>query len=103
MKGNKKLLAHATNVMYAITMLVDNIEDTEVLVEMLKKLGRNHYRRKITVQHFEDLKLTLIGLLKDKLGSDLMNDKAIAAWDKTYGVIVSVIKIGLEEAEKSGE
>ncbi len=97
------MLAHATNVMYAITMLVDNIEYTEVLVEMLKKLGRDHYRRTITVKHFENLKLILMAFLKDKVGSDLMNDKAVAAWEKTYEVIVSVVKIGLEEAEKGGE
>jgi hemoglobin-like flavoprotein len=103
LKGNKNLLAHATNVMYTITMLVENIEHTEVLVEMLKKLGRDHYRRTITVKHFENLKLILMALLKDKVGTDLMNDKAVAAWDKTYAVIVSVVKIGLEEAEKGGE
>jgi hemoglobin-like flavoprotein len=86
--------------MYAISMLVYNIEDTEVLVEMLKKLAENHYRRKITIEKFENLKISLIGLLKEKLGPKLMNDKAVAAWDKTYGVIVSVIKQGLEEAAK---
>jgi hemoglobin-like flavoprotein len=84
-------------------MLVDNVDNTEVLVEMLEKLGRNHYKRSVKVEHFENLKITLIGLLKDKLGLDLMDDKAIAAWDKTYGVIVSVVKIGLEEAMFSGE
>ena len=82
--------------MYAITMLVDNIDDTEVLVEMLQKLSKNHARRKITVEHFERLQTTLVGLLKDKLGTTLMNDEAVNAWAKTYGVIVSVVKPGLE-------
>ena len=83
--------------MYAITMLVDNIEDTEVLVEMLTKLAKNHRRRKISLEMFENLKVTLMGLLKEKLG-DLMNEEAVGAWDKTYGVILSVIKPGLEAA-----
>lgn len=96
LKDNKKMLAHATNVMYAVTMLVDNIDDTEVLVEMLSKLARNHSRRKISVEMFENLKISLMGTLKEKLGSDLMNDEAVCAWDKTYGVILSVVKPGLE-------
>jgi hemoglobin-like flavoprotein len=96
LKANKKLLAHANNVMYAVTMLVDNIEDTEVLKELLTKLARNHRRRKITSEMFENLKISLMGTLKDKLGTELMNDEAVNAWDKTYGVIMSVIKPGLE-------
>lgn len=96
LRGNKKLLAHATNVIYAITMLVDNIEDTEVLVEMLQKLSKNHARRQIKLEHFEKLKGTLVGLLKEKLGPNLMNEEAVNAWSKTYDVILSVVKPGLE-------
>jgi len=100
LRGNKKVLAHASNVLYAITMLVDNIEDTEVLVEMLQKLAKNHRRRKITIEKFENLKISLVGHLQEKLGPELMNDEAVAAWDKTYGVILSVIKKGLEESDE---
>jgi hemoglobin-like flavoprotein len=79
LRGNKKVLAPETNVMYAISMRVYNIQDTEVLAELLKKLAESHYKRKITIEKFENLKISLIGLLKEKLGPKLMNDKAVAA------------------------
>jgi len=103
LRGNKKVLAHANNVLYAITMLVDNLDDTDVLVEMLEKLGKNHRRRKLTIDKFEDLKITLFGLLKEKLGPQLMNEEAVVAWDKTYGVILSVVKKTLEAPEQADD
>ena len=81
-------------------MLVDYLDDTETLVEMLIKMAKNHYRRKITIKMFENLELSLVGLLKEKLGSELMNDFAINAWKKTYGVILQVVQKGFDEAAK---
>jgi hypothetical protein len=49
---SKKLAAHATNVMYSLTGVVDNLEDPECLTEMLLKLGENHGRNKITEKEF---------------------------------------------------
>jgi len=49
---NPKFQAHATNVMYAFTSVVDNLDDTECLVEMLIKLGQNHNRHGISRQGF---------------------------------------------------
>jgi hemoglobin-like flavoprotein len=102
LKGNKDLLDQATTVVNAMTKLVDIIDDANGFNEMVKKLGRDHYKRQVTVEHFQNFKGILMSLLKDKLGSGLMNDNAIAAWDKTYAIIVSGIKTGLEEAAKSG-
>ncbi|CAG2169122.1 unnamed protein product [Oppiella nova] len=99
LRGNKKVLAHGTNVLYAISMLVDNIDDTEVLVEMLTKLGRNHGNRRISYDMFVNLEKTLVGLLADKLGPTVMTQDAVNAWKKTYGVILSVLKPGLESPD----
>jgi len=49
---NSKFQAHAINVMYALTSVVDNLDDTGCLVEMLMKLGQNHYRHGISRQEF---------------------------------------------------
>ena len=100
LRGNKKVLAHANNVLYQISMLVDYLDDTETLVEMLIKMAKNHHRRKITIKMFENLELSLVGLLKEKLGSELMNEFAIDAWKKTYGVILQVVQKGFDEAAK---
>lgn len=99
LRGNKKVLAHAMNVLYAISALVDNLDDPECLVEMLQKLGKNHFKNHISYPQFENLGVSLLGSMKQKLGSDLMNEVAVAAWQKAYGVIISVIKQGLESAE----
>jgi hemoglobin-like flavoprotein len=99
--GNKKIQAHANNVLYAITSLVDNLDDTDCLVEMLKKLGGNHGKRGIQYSMFVNLGSTIVGLLKDKLGPQLMDDFAITAWTKTYGVIISVVKQGLDETKQA--
>lgn len=44
---NKKFQAHASSVMYSVTSLVDNLNDAELLVNILVKLGENHKRRNI--------------------------------------------------------
>jgi len=100
LRGNKKVLAHALNVLSAITALVDSLDDTEVIVEMLTKLAGNHFRRGIKIEMFQNLGVTIVGLLKEKLGA-AMDDQAVEAWKKTYGVIVSVIGKGLDAAAKA--
>lgn len=101
LRGNKRLLAHATSVMYAISSLVDNLDDTELLVEMLQKVGTNHARRHITLEMFQNLGNTIVGLLKDKLGPDVMTADVTAAWVKTYGVILKVVEAELNKSAAS--
>lgn len=98
LRGNKKVLAHANSVLYAITSLVDNLDDPECLVEMLHKVGDSHGTRHIEIEMFNNLGVTLVGLLVEKLGPNVMNASAIDAWKKTYGVIVSVIAPHLAKA-----
>ncbi|ROT84928.1 hemoglobin [Penaeus vannamei] len=45
LKTNKRLAAHASTVMLAITGLVDNLDDVTCLVEMLNATALNHKRR----------------------------------------------------------
>jgi hypothetical protein len=52
LKGSRKLSAHATNVMYSLTGVVDNLQDPECLTELLIKLGQNHRRHNITEKEF---------------------------------------------------
>ena len=96
LSGNKKLLAHAISVLYAVTSLVDNLDDPETLVEMLSKVGQNHSRRHINLEMFQNLGVSIVGLLIQKLGPQVMDSVAIDAWKKTYGVILSVIQKDLE-------
>jgi len=101
LRGNKKVLAHANSVLYAITSLVDNLDDPECLVEMLKKVSESHVARGIAIPMFINLGTTIVGLLIDKLGPNVMDTVAIEAWKKTYGVIVHVIKQNYEAGDEN--
>ncbi|KAG8226556.1 hypothetical protein J437_LFUL000639, partial [Ladona fulva] len=50
--NSKKFQAHANSVVYAVTSIVDNLDDPGCLVEMLRKLGQNHGQRHIPEQAF---------------------------------------------------
>jgi hypothetical protein len=43
---------HAMNVMNAVTMVVDSLDDIPKLVNELKNLGESHGRNNIQVSHF---------------------------------------------------
>nr|CAD7417409.1 unnamed protein product [Timema poppensis] len=115
---NKKFHAHANAIMYTVTSVVDNLDEPEVLVEMLKKLGENHGRRKIVKSEFEvlvemlkklgenhgrrkivksefeELKKVILIVLTEKLGNKL-TPQAAAAWDKALSVVVEVTSQGI--------
>ena len=52
LKTSKKLAAHATNVMYSLSCVIDNLDDPLCVKELLLKLGKNHARRHITEKEF---------------------------------------------------
>ena len=94
--GNKKLEAHATNVMYSLATLVDNLEDVECLIELCSKIGENHLRRKVEQQAFLDVKTVLMKLLKEKLGSSL-TPQGEEAWNKTLDLANKCIFQAMED------
>ncbi|XP_069685059.1 globin D, coelomic-like [Periplaneta americana] len=100
LRGSKKLTAHAANVMYSLTSVVDNLEDPECLTELLIKLGENHGRRKVTEKEFHDLKTVLMQLLKQKLGSKLTS-QGEEAWSKTVDVAYKFIFEGITKYQAS--
>lgn len=91
MRVNKKLMTHGTYVMYTLGMLVDNLENPELLEQMLIRLARNHYRRKINITAFEQLKDAFLEQLLDKIGPEIFNKKATQAWRKTFEHILNVL------------
>ncbi|GLH05879.1 Uncharacterized protein GBIM_11438 [Gryllus bimaculatus] len=97
---NKKFQAHSHSVIYALSSVVDNLDDTGVLVEMLNKLGENHGRRNITPKQFQDLKGVILKVLKAKLGK-VMTPDAEEAWSKTLDVAYSIIFKGMENVKKN--
>ncbi|XP_054714517.1 globin-like [Uloborus diversus] len=96
---NVKLAAHATSVMYAISSLVDNLQDTECLVELLSKIGHSHRPRNLNKDHFLHLQETILIFLAEVLGASVMTIPAKEAWKKTLDVANSCIIKALEEHE----
>lgn len=54
-RGCAKLAAHGANVMYALNMVFDNLDDLEMVDELLSKLVHSHVRRGIEPQMFDDI------------------------------------------------
>ncbi|KAJ9590154.1 hypothetical protein L9F63_016739 [Diploptera punctata] len=95
LEKSKKLEAHATNVMSSIATLVDNLGDVECLVELARKIGENHGRRKLKQQAFIDVKILLMRILKQNLGSKL-TPLGEEAWSKTLDLANKFIFQGLQ-------
>ncbi|XP_042887295.1 globin-like [Penaeus japonicus] len=90
LKTNKRLAAHASTVMLAITGLVDNLDDVTCLVEMLNSTALNHKRRGIPKEDFVLLAPVLVKFLRDNLGS-AWTPVAEEAWTQALKVINAVI------------
>ncbi|XP_076041209.1 globin-like [Oratosquilla oratoria] len=90
LRVNKRLVAHGSTVLMAVTSLVDNLDDVSVLVELLKTTGKNHKDRGVQKNDFELLAPVMIKFLKDSLGPH-WSQQAEEAWKLALKVINSVI------------
>ncbi|XP_050514572.1 cytoglobin-1 [Diabrotica virgifera virgifera] len=84
--NNVRFRAHCNSVVYAITSMVDAIDDPSLLVGILEKVGRDHKRRSIPQKYFEGLQETIIELF-----STFMKPNEINSWNKALGVIFKVV------------
>ncbi|KRT82554.1 hypothetical protein AMK59_4821 [Oryctes borbonicus] len=98
--NDPKLKAHAVSVMYAISSVIDNLDNSEVLITLLQKTGDSHRRRKIPEESFNILHRTMLELLEKGLGSKLSKE-GLDAWDKTLTVAFKVVKDTLRTVETS--
>ncbi|GJQ73526.1 glob1 [Trypoxylus dichotomus] len=95
-----KLKAHAISVMYALSSIIDNLDNSDVLVNLLQKTGESHRRRKIPEESFNVLHKTVLELLQKGLGPKLSKE-GLDAWDKTLTVALKVVKDTLRTVESS--
>ncbi|KAL8563790.1 hypothetical protein ACOMHN_058304 [Nucella lapillus] len=100
LRQDKTMYSHALTVMYSIGSLVDNLDDAEQLVLLVKKIAFNHVQRDIGLKYFEDLKNMFPKFLESRAGTGatpLVKD----SWVKFLGVMNSVIKQTAEEMKAS--
>ncbi|XP_045448582.1 cytoglobin-1 [Melitaea cinxia] len=77
---NHQFKAHVINLMSSITLAVNNLNQPEVVVAMMNKLGESHGRRQIQEKHFDDLKGVIVKMFIEVLKLD---DKTLGSWGKT--------------------
>ncbi|ESO95779.1 hypothetical protein LOTGIDRAFT_231953 [Lottia gigantea] len=80
-KNTADMRAHAAAVMYALDSLVDNLEDPECMVGLIRKIARNHKSRGIGKSRFEQLRGIFGNFLDTSLGGK-SNATTKGAWDK---------------------
>ena len=73
-------------------MLLDHLNDIEVFIEMVENLARSHVKRKLNVEHFENLKGSLVRTFVSLLGDSVMTPETIGAWAKAYSVITGIVQ-----------
>ncbi|XP_048741756.1 globin-like [Ostrea edulis] len=94
-----KLPAHAMSVMYALASYVDNLEDAELLVELVKKTSISHIERGVSSREFKWLTEVVPAWLDETL-EDECTALMKSSWVKLLNVVVAVMS-GEEQNMKS--
>lgn len=83
----------------AITKMLDNLDHPSELQTQLADVGANHRKRGLKKEHFENLKVVLLRVLKKALGTEVFTPEAEAAWEKILTAAFSGIYGTLEKTE----
>lgn len=95
------MLVHALNVVFALTMMVDMIDDDQEFVTMIQRLIRAHARRNVRETQFRNLRSTLLVVMAEELGPKVMTKQAKESWKKATDVILdTALQYQQEEEEK---
>ncbi|GAU91816.1 hypothetical protein RvY_04003-2 [Ramazzottius varieornatus] len=68
------------------------------MVDVLQKIGRDHVRRHLTPQHFENLKGTILLLLETVLG-EAWSVEVANSWQKALGAVMSTVQSAMAGEE----
>ncbi|XP_026758525.2 globin-1-like isoform X2 [Galleria mellonella] len=71
--------AHAINLMTAINAAVVSLDQPEVVIVLMNKLGESHHRRHVEIKHFKVVKSVLVNILKTELKA---NQALVTSWDR---------------------
>ncbi|XP_035432528.2 cytoglobin isoform X3 [Spodoptera frugiperda] len=95
---NPQFKAHVINLMTALNLAVENLNQPEVVAAMMNKLGESHGRRKIKEQNFQDLKQVIVKMFIEVLKLD---DTTLGAWGKAVDFWYKHIFETLNKAEQT--
>ncbi|KAJ8936923.1 hypothetical protein NQ314_012128 [Rhamnusium bicolor] len=83
---NKRYQAHGNSIIYSFSSIIDALDQNDLLVTILTKIGESHVPRKATEKAFMDLKDSLIELF-----SPIFNEEEMTAWGKALDVSFTVM------------
>ncbi|CAK1595913.1 unnamed protein product [Parnassius mnemosyne] len=92
--------AHAINLMSSINTAVTNLNQPEVVIALMNKLGETHKKRRVEKSHFEDVKAVLVDILRNDLK---LTDDVISSWAKFVTFIYKHIFDVLDDKQISNE
>lgn len=85
-----KLPAHAMSVMYALASYIDNLHDTDLLVELVKKTAVSHIGRGVGSEYFKLLSDVVPAWMKEVLEEEC-TPLMLSSWGKLLGIVVAVV------------
>ncbi|CAG9858122.1 unnamed protein product [Phyllotreta striolata] len=89
---NARFRAHCNSVIYAVASIVDSVDNIDLLVPILEKVGRSHAPRNVTNELFMQLKETMLELF-----GKIMKKEEVEAWKKALEVVFTVITKALAD------
>ncbi|XP_021374367.1 globin-2 B chain-like isoform X2 [Mizuhopecten yessoensis] len=97
-KSNKKMVAHAMSVMYALESYVDSLDDAYCLEELVKKVAISHKPRGIGPDKFKLLTPVLHAVIEDLVKDDDSVDLETikSGWTKLIDTVCDIV----EKAQK---
>jgi len=98
MQNSSRLLFHVTRVVKYITKVVDNLDNLEEVVPMLKQLGGRHGKTgyDVPTKYFPYLGESMRSLMKETVNN--YSDKTNKLWQKLFeGFIIEQMSIGQVE------
>ncbi|XP_037526606.1 extracellular globin-E1-like [Rhipicephalus sanguineus] len=100
---NPRMLAHALTFAYAITAIVDSLEEPETTKEIVRKVAIAHANRGPDMKTaFEHMGTAVVDTLTEKLGT-AMTPTAIAAWKQLFTFIVALSEKTFEETRRRND
>ncbi|KAL8563118.1 hypothetical protein ACOMHN_066774 [Nucella lapillus] len=87
---------HAMRVMRALSLIVESIDESDVLISVLHKTVDSHLTRSIRTSQFNELMDVFSRFLADTLGDQFTADMA-AAWQTAVAAILAVVGARVKE------
>ncbi|XP_033744577.1 globin-2 B chain-like isoform X2 [Pecten maximus] len=92
-KANRRMVAHATRVMYSLESYIDSLDDLECLKELVRKIAITHKPRNIKAPQFALLTDVLHAVIDDLVGEQSDDVKKMkSAWTKLMEQVCKIVE-----------